>query len=80
VVKEWPNACEQNLTNTNINRRAWVGHAACCLAFGCPEYITREAWGFLSDKQRDDANKQADYAIMIWEENYYGSKNECFMF
>jgi len=80
VVKEWPNACEQNLTNTNINRRAWVGHAACCLAFGCPEYITREAWGFLTDQQRDDANKQADYAIMTWEENYYGGKNECFMF
>lgn len=80
VIKEWPVSCEHNLTNTSINRRAWVGHAACSLAFKCPEYITREAWGFLTDVQREEANKQADYAIMKWEEMYYGGGNECFLF
>jgi len=80
VIKIWNISCEHNLTNLSINRKAWIGHAACCMAIGCPEHITREAWGFLSEKQQKDANDKADYAIMKWEENYHGTKNECFMF
>jgi hypothetical protein len=69
VVKHWRIGCEHNLTDVSINRRAWVGHAACCLAIGCPENITREAWGQLTDKQRNEANAMADKAIIYWEEN-----------
>jgi len=32
VLDQWPYACEHNLSNRAINRQAWVGHAACCLA------------------------------------------------
>lgn len=70
VVRDWKYSCEHNLTNTTQNRRAWIGHAACALAANCPEDIVRQAWGFLSDQQQIDANKQADEAIKIWEENY----------
>lgn len=66
VIEEWPISCEQNLTDTGQNRRAWIGHAACALAIGCPEYITREAWGHLTQDQRDRANAKADYAIRRW--------------
>lgn len=70
VVSEWPIACEHNLTDLSINRKAWVGHAATQMAINCPEYITRAAWGQLSEQQRIDANKQAQHAIDLWEAGY----------
>jgi len=70
VIVEWPIGCEQNLTDLMINRKAWVGHAATCLAIRCPEYITRAAWGHLTDEQRSLANRQAQNAIDEWEARY----------
>lgn len=67
VTREWPNSCLNALTDYNLNRKAWIGHAACALAFRCPEDITRLAWGLLSDEQRLLANRQADRAIQSWE-------------
>lgn len=67
VAREWPISCEQNLTDTLQNRKAWIGHAACCMAIGCPEDITRQAWKCLTEKQQCDANDQAQNAIEIWE-------------
>ena len=70
VVDMWPISCEQNLTCPGINKQAWIGQAACCIALGCPEDITREAWRYLSKKQQDQANEKADIAIKTWEEKY----------
>jgi len=70
VIKEWPISCENALTDSSLNKKAWVGHAACALAIGCPEDITRKAWRFLTDEQRFLANKEADRAIRTWENNY----------
>ncbi len=70
VVDEWKNSCEHNLTNKTQNRKAWIGHAACALAFNCPEDIVREAWGYLTEKQQIAANCKAVNAIEYWEENY----------
>jgi len=70
VAKEWPISCENALTDRTINRKAWIGHAACALAIGCPEDITREAWGYLDYEQQLLANKEADRAIQFWEEHY----------
>lgn len=70
VVKEWPNSCENALTDYSLNRKAWIGHAACALAHGLPEDIVRMAWGRLSDEQRLLANKAAARAIREWEINY----------
>lgn len=67
VAKEWKYSCEHNLTNKEQNRRAWIGHAACALAFKCPEGIVREAWSHLTDEQRIKANQEADNAIEWWE-------------
>jgi hypothetical protein len=73
VIKEWPISCLQNLTNNDINKKAWIGHAACCLAFNCPEYIVREAWSHLSTKEQKLANERAEQAILQWTLNYYDS-------
>jgi hypothetical protein len=70
VVERWPICCEHNLTERGMNRQAWIGHAAACMARGLPEDITRAAWSQLTDKQRDDANAKADLAIQLWEMIY----------
>lgn len=75
VSKEWKYSCENALTDSNLNKRAWIGHAACALALDCPESIVREAWGMLSDEQRILANKRADEAIRSWEISY--AKDKC---
>lgn len=67
VPVEWPISTEHNLSDTGQNRRAWIGHAAACLSMGFPEYVTRKAWGYLSQKQQDDANEKASQAIAAWE-------------
>lgn len=70
VIHEWPVSCENALTDKNLNRKAWVGHAACALALACPEDIVRKAWGMLTDEQRTLANGEADRAIQAWENAY----------
>lgn len=67
VVEHWPISCEQNLSSVSMNRQAWIGHAGCCFAIGCPDDITREAWGYLTQEQQDLANAKADEAIALWE-------------
>ena len=70
VVREWRYSCENALTDYAINRKAWVGHAACAMARGTPEDITRQAWGHLTNEQRLLANKEAERAIQQWEHDY----------
>jgi hypothetical protein len=67
VVKEWPLACEHNLTDNSMNRRAWMGQAAVCISLGVPETVTRLAWWQLSEEQRNLANAEADRVIKEWE-------------
>lgn len=66
VINEWPISCENSLTDTGINRKAWLGHAACSLQLGIPEYIVRTAWNQLTEMQRELANSQADHYINQW--------------
>ncbi len=70
VIEEWPISCEHNLTDLSQNRKAWIGHAACCMAIDCPENVTREAWGHLNQEQQDKANNMAILAINKWEQWY----------
>jgi len=66
VIKSWKYSCEDKLTDIHINRRAWLGHAACCYKFGWKESLVRQAWKMLSNKQRILANEQADKVITIY--------------
>jgi hypothetical protein len=66
VIKSWKYSCEDKLTDTNLNRKAWLGHAACCHKFGWPESLVRLAWGKLNNQQQLLANGQAERAINIY--------------
>lgn len=74
VIKEWPKSCEQHLSGDTGNKKAWIGHAATCLAIQCTEDVTRAAWGYLSQQQQDEANHQAQLAIEEWE-SFHVSQN-----
>lgn len=67
AIHEWPISCEQNFSTKSINRQAWLGHAACCIAIGCPEEPTRAAWWTLTQSQRDAADAAAEEVIKEWE-------------
>ena len=72
VTKEWTYSCEQNLSHNGINQTAWIGKAACCLAIGTPEHITRKAWWLLSIEEQKIANENAknaikEYVSMRWK-------------
>ena len=70
VIENWKFACEHNLSDMNINRRAWLGQSACNYKHGWPEYLVREAWNRLTTIQQSLANKMADEAILKWELKY----------
>lgn len=66
VVSEWRISTEYNLSNAEINRKAWLGQAACCCYAGIHEDETREAWGIMTEAQRTEANRIAASIIKKW--------------
>lgn len=66
VCDEWEISCKQVFTNSHMNKIAWLGQAACCLYAGIHEDETREAWGLLSDEEREFANCVAKQNIDRW--------------
>lgn len=66
VISEWQIATEYNLSNAEINRKAWLGQAACSCYAGIHEDETREAWGIMTEPQRIEANRIAASIIRKW--------------
>jgi len=59
VFLEWPNSCEHNLTNSSMNRIAWIGQAAACAARGLPSTFR----GGFSALPKDTQNKANALAL-----------------
>ena len=66
--QEWTFSCEHSLSDTSMNRLAWLGHAGCCISLGSPEDATRKGWWMLNQWQQDRANEAAASVIKEWEE------------
>lgn len=73
VVNDWPICSRQNLTDIKSNRRSWLGQAACLIKAGCNEQVTRVAWGYLTEEQKENANQIALKIIKEWEKDYSAS-------
>lgn len=69
VIIDWPNSTEHNLTNTSMNRVAWLGQSACCIYASVPSILTMEAWHHVSEECREKANKIAENIISEYEQN-----------
>lgn len=65
VIVEWPNSCEHYLTNTAMNRIAWLGQAALCWLHGIPSTF-RSGFYLLTEEQQKIANETALYALNQW--------------
>lgn len=76
VTLEWPIETEHVLSDQSISHRAWLGQSACNIFAGIREDETREAWSYLTNKQRKDANKVADLVDRRWRERYDGESKK----
>lgn len=65
VIKKWKHSCEHYLTNTAMNRVAWIGQASMCYDTGVPHGY---ASGFylLTEKQQAAANEVALKVLNVW--------------
>lgn len=65
VAIEWPNSCEHFLTNTQMNRIAWLGQSAMCIETGVSS-IFRGGFKLLTDDQQNLANAAAEKFLNRW--------------
>jgi len=66
VFAEWPHSCEQFLTNTSMNRIAWLGQSAMCITTGIPSCY-RGGFKLLSQEEQDAADALAQEYLTKWE-------------
>jgi len=68
VVNTWKYSCEHNLTNSSLNKIAYIGQAACCLYGQVPNTVTMEAWNCLDIDTQKRSDAIAKTALSNWEE------------
>lgn len=65
VINEWKHSCEHYLTNSAMNRIAWLGQAAMCYATGVPATF-RGGFFLLTDAEKDAADQLALVYLNKW--------------
>lgn len=65
VISEWKHSCEHYLSNESMNRIAWLGQAAMCIATGVPSGY-RGGFNQLSEGEQLAANQMALKWLNIW--------------
>lgn len=65
VITEWVRSCEHYLTNSAMNRIAWLGQAALCYKYGIPSEF-RGGYGLLTEAQQLAADEAALRALNTW--------------
>lgn len=65
VITEWKYSCEHYLTNSAMNRIAWLGQAALCKKYGIPAEF-RGGYGLLTEDQQLAADEAALRAMNKW--------------
>lgn len=75
VASEWPNSCEHFLTNTSLNRIAWLGQSAMCIATGVPSKY-RSGFKLLSEDEQLIADTLAEEFLILWLEDYSCRRRE----
>ena len=65
IIVEWKYSCEHYLTNSSMNRIAWLGQAAVCYYSGVPSRYS-SAWFDIDEKTREEANSTALIYLNKW--------------
>jgi len=67
IITEWKYSCEHNLTNSSLNRIAYMGQAAAALKYGIPHMVGSAAYNCLTEEQKALADNAAAKYISLWE-------------
>lgn len=65
VIADWPISCEHFLSNSGINRIAWMGQAAMCHYSAIPCFF-RAGFCLLPKEKQTAANRAAKKKIVAW--------------
>jgi len=65
VLNEWKYSCEHNLTNSSMNRIAWLGQAAVCYKYNVPSKYSG-GWSLLTKDEQKAANLIAFKYLNKW--------------
>jgi len=65
VINEWPNSCDQFLSNASMNRIAWLGQSSMCLYSGVPSRY-KSGFRLMSDDKQNNANLAAKKILERW--------------
>jgi hypothetical protein len=65
VTHNWRYSCEHYLTNSSMNRIAWLGQAAVCYLTQVPARFSN-VWYEIKESDRDRANELALYYLNKW--------------
>jgi len=65
VIVEWEKSCEHYLTNSAMNRIAWLGQAAVCYATGVPSGFS-VGFYLMTNEQQEEANETALIYLNKW--------------
>lgn len=65
VISEWKHSCEHYLTNSAMNRIAWLGQASLCYKHGIPAEF-RGGYSLLTADEQLAADEAALRALNIW--------------
>lgn len=65
VIMEWPNSCEHYLTNERMNRIAWLGQAAMCVATRVSKFFYG-GYFLLSEEEQRQADLTALASLNKW--------------
>jgi hypothetical protein len=68
VLLDWPNSCEQWLSNERMNRIAWLGQAAMCYATGVPAQFCG-GYNQLTPQEQHAADLSALKYLNRWLDN-----------
>jgi hypothetical protein len=68
VLSDWPNSCEQWLSNERMNRIAWLGQSAMCFDTGIPAAFCG-GYNQLSPQEQNAADLAALKYLNIWLES-----------
>lgn len=75
VIQEWIISCEHFLSNTSMNRVAWLGQSSACYAGGlCAE--GRGGYRLLNLEQQKAADELAKKYLQLWESNHENKNTE----
>jgi hypothetical protein len=73
VLRDWVFSCEHYLSNSSMNRIAWLGQASVCYKYGIPSCF-RNGYNMLSEEEKKEADLTALNALNDWLDSHNEEK------